>query len=94
MLHSLVDADAGWGGKLLASDEILAICSRIPYLNARLITFGGKPLILIIYIILDKTCAALRPYELHGRSFRAAKDHVQPLAALDSLLPEGKKILI
>ena len=31
------------------------------------------------------------PYKLHGRDFWAAKDHAQPLAALDSLLPNGKK---
>ena len=31
--------------------------------------------------------------QMHGRSFRAAKKLVQPLAALDSFLPCGKKIL-
>ena len=73
---------------------LAAISSRIPYLNERLITFGGKPIDLIIYIIINKTCAALRPYELHARPFRAAKDHAQPLAALDSLLTYGKKISV
>ena len=32
--------------------------------------------------------------QLHGRLISADKDHVQPLAALDSFLPNGKKILI
>ena len=32
--------------------------------------------------------------QMHGRPFRAAKELVQPLAALDSFLPYGKKILI
>ena len=30
--------------------------------------------------------------QIHERPFRAAKDHVQPLAAQDSFLPNGKKI--
>ena len=59
-----------------------------------MIIFGGKPLDQTIYNIIDKTCAALRPHKLHGWPFRAAKEHVQPLAALDSFLPNGKKILI
>ena len=32
--------------------------------------------------------------QMHGRPFRAAKELVQPLAALDSFLPYGKKILV
>ena len=36
----------------------------------------------------------LKAAKIHERPFRAAKDHVQPMAALDSFLPEGKKILI
>ena len=32
--------------------------------------------------------------QIHGRPFRAARELVQPLAALDSFLPYGKKILI
>ena len=36
----------------------------------------------------------LKAAQIHERPFRAAKDHVQPLAALDSFLPNGKKILI
>ena len=32
--------------------------------------------------------------QMHGRPFRAVKELVQPLAALDSFLPYGKKILI
>ena len=59
-----------------------------------LITFDRKQLDLIIHIIINKTCAALRPHQLHERPFRLAKDHVQPLAAQDSPLPDDKKILI
>ena len=59
-----------------------------------LITFDGKQLDLIIHIIINMTCAALRPHQLHEQPFRLAKDHVQPLAALDSPLPNDKKILI
>ena len=33
----------------------------------------------------------LKAAQIHERPFRAAKDHVQPLAALDSFLPNGKK---
>ena len=36
----------------------------------------------------------LKAAQIHDPPFRAAKDHVQPLAALDSFLPNGKKILI
>ena len=36
----------------------------------------------------------LKAAQIHERPIRADKDHVQPLAALDTLLPEGKKILI
>ena len=36
----------------------------------------------------------LKAAQIHERPFRAAKDHMQPLAALDSFLPDGKKILI
>ena len=36
----------------------------------------------------------LKTTQIHERPFRAAKDHVQALAALDSILPKGKKILI
>ena len=38
--------------------------------------------------------SGLKAAQTHERSFRAAKDHVQPLATLNSLLPNGKKILI
>ena len=34
---------------------------------------------------------SLKAAQIHERPISAAKDHVQPLAALDSLLPEGKK---
>ena len=37
---------------------------------------------------------ALKGAQVHERPFRAAKEPVQPLAALDSFLPNGKKILI
>ena len=33
----------------------------------------------------------LKAAQMHERPFRPAKDHVQPLAALDSFLPYGKK---
>ena len=33
----------------------------------------------------------LKAAQIHEPAFRAAKDHVQPLAALDSFLPNGKK---
>ena len=33
----------------------------------------------------------LKAAQIHERPFRAAKDHVQPLAALDSFLPNAKK---
>ena len=36
----------------------------------------------------------LKAAQIHDRPFRAAKDDVQTLAALDSFLPNGKKILI
>ena len=36
----------------------------------------------------------LKAAQIHERPFRAVKDHVQPLAALDPFLPNGKKILI
>ena len=42
--------------------------------RSRLITLGGKPLDLIIYIIINKTCAASGPHKTHERPFRAAKD--------------------
>ena len=34
----------------------------------------------------------LKAAQIHGRPFRPAKNLVQPLAALDSFLPNGKKI--
>ena len=58
--------------------------STPPSIFPRMITFYGKPLDQIIYIKINKTCAALRPHELYGRPFRDAKDYVRPLAALDS----------
>ena len=33
----------------------------------------------------------LKVAKVHEQPFGAAKDHVQPLAALDSFLPNGKK---
>ena len=57
-----------------------------------MITFGGKLLDLIIYTI--KNMCGLKAAQKHERPFRAAKDHMQPLAALDSFLPNGKNILI
>ena len=36
----------------------------------------------------------LKAAQIHEWPFRAAKDHMQPLVALDSFLPYGKKILI
>ena len=36
----------------------------------------------------------LKVAQMYGRPFRASKVHVQPLAALDSFLSNGKKILI
>ena len=36
----------------------------------------------------------LKAVQIHERLFRAGKDHVQPLAALDPFLPIDKKILI
>ena len=36
----------------------------------------------------------LKAAQMHVRSFRAVKEPVQPLAALDSFLPYGKTILI
>ena len=36
----------------------------------------------------------LKAVQMHGRPLRAAKNHVQPLIALDLFLPNGKKILI
>ena len=36
----------------------------------------------------------LKAAQIHEPAFRAAKDHVQPLAALDSFFPNGKKNLI
>ena len=59
-----------------------------------MVTFGGNQLDLNIYTVINKTCAALMPHKLHERTFRSAKDHVQPPAALDSFLPYGKNILI
>ena len=53
-----------------------------------MITFGGKPLDQTIYNIINNKAA-----QIHGRPFMAAKEPVQPLAALDSFLPYGKKIL-
>ena len=35
----------------------------------------------------------LKAAQIHERPFRATKGHVQPLAALDSLWPNAKKIL-
>ena len=35
----------------------------------------------------------LKAAQIHEQLFRAAKGHVQPLAALNSLLPNGKKNL-
>ena len=55
---------------------------------------AGNLLDLSIYIIIDKTCMDLRPKKMHERPFRAAKNHVQPLAAQNSFLPTGKKFLI
>ena len=36
----------------------------------------------------------LKATQIHERPFRAAKDQVQPYAALGYILPNGKKILI
>ena len=36
----------------------------------------------------------LKAAQVHERPFRAAKDHMQPLAALDSFLSNGNKIVI
>ena len=36
----------------------------------------------------------LKAAQIHEPAFRAAKDHGQPLAALDSIFPNGKKNLI
>ena len=36
----------------------------------------------------------LKAAQIHEPAFRAAKDHVQPLAALDSFFPNGKNNLI
>ena len=33
----------------------------------------------------------IKATQIHERPFRAAKDHMQPVAALDSFLPNGKK---
>ena len=33
----------------------------------------------------------LKAAQIHGRPFRATKEHMQPLAAQDSFLPNGKK---
>ena len=37
---------------------------------------------------------SLKAAQIHEGPFRAAKDHVEPLVALDSFLPYGKKVLI
>ena len=58
-----------------------------------MITFCGKPLDLIIYTIIKKYMCGLKAAQKHERPFRAAKDHMQPLAALDSFLLNRKKIL-
>ena len=42
-------------------------------------------------VTINNVCG-LKAVQMHERPFRAAKDHVQPLAALNSLLPYGKKI--
>ena len=41
-----------------------------------------------------KYMCGLKAAQKHERPFRAAKDHMQPLAALDYFLPNGKNILI
>ena len=51
----------------------------------------GKPLDLTIYIIINKNVCGLKASQIHEWPFKAAKDQVQPLAALDSFLPNGKK---
>ena len=40
----------------------LELQSHRPHLATRVITFGGKRLDLIIYIIIDKACATLRSH--------------------------------
>ena len=37
---------------------------------------------------------SLKASQIHERPFRAAKDHVQLLAALDSFLPNGKNMFL
>ena len=38
-----------------------------------------------------KDMCDLKAAQIHERPFSTVKDHVQPLAALDSFLPNGKK---
>ena len=51
---------------------------------AVLIKLAGNP--------LDFECG-LKSAQIHGRSFSSPKNPVQPLAALDSFLPNGKKMI-
>ena len=48
----------------------------------------------IFFLLPDALFSKNFPYGTAALCFRAAKDHVQPLAALDSFLPNGKKNLI
>ena len=59
-----------------------------------MIMLDGKPLDLTIYIIINKNMCGLKDAQIHERPFRAAKDHVLPLSALDSFLPSNQKDLI
>ena len=59
-----------------------------------LILLAGIPLDLTIYIIINKNMCGLKAAQIHEWPFRAAKDHVLPLSALDSFLPSNQKDLI
>ena len=85
--------------KQLTSHHWHAYMTRLSYISIwvntpRLITYGGKPLDLIVYIIFNKNMCCLKATQIHKRHFRAVREPGQPSAIQDSFLPHGKKILI
>ena len=46
-----------------ANKDYISAAVANSWLEVRMINFGGKPLDLIIYIIINRTCVALRPHK-------------------------------